>query len=404
MEKLISLLGLVVMMLLAWLMSSHKKKIPWRVVVGGLLLQFIFGWIILKTAPGQFVFSGLSDGFSAMLDFVDVGSKFVFGEKFRDHYFAFKVIPTIIFFSALMSVLYHFGVMQFIVKGMSNMMQKVLGTSGAETLSAAVNVFVGQTEAPLVIKPYVPKMTDSELMAVMVGGFANVAGGVLAAFVGMGIDAGHLIASSVISAPASLVIAKLLLPEVGQPVTMGKEAPHVEVDTVNFVDALARGASDGVMLAINVAAMLIAFLAMIALFDFVLTSFGGYFGLKLSLAMILGYAFSPLAWVMGVPAQDMFSVGELLGLKMVANEFVAYERLAAWITPGSGVELTERAKIIATYALCGFANFGSIGIQIGGISPLAPNKRGVISKLAFRAMLGGTLATFMTACIAGIFL
>lgn len=391
------------MMFLAWLMSSNKRIVAWRVVVCGVLLQFILAFLILKTTPGQWVFKSLSDVFTVLLDNVDAGSLFVFGTNFRDHYFAFKVLPTVIFFSALMSVAYHLGVMQKIVAGMAYVMQRALNTSGAETLAAAVNVFVGQTEAPLLIKPYVPKMTDSELMAVMVGGFANIAGGVLAAYVGMGIDAGHLITASVISAPASLLIAKLMQPEEGVPLTLGDVKMEVEIKTVNVVDALAAGATDGLMLALNVAAMLIAFLALVALGDYVFAWIGTWFGMQWSLTAALGYLFAPLAWVMGVPTPDIFNVGQLLGLKMVANEFVAYERFASWLKPDSAIILSERAQIITTYALCGFANIGSVGIQIGGISPMAPEKRGTICKLAFRAMLGGTLATFMTACIAGIF-
>ncbi len=404
MEQLISLFGLLVMMFLAWLMSSNRRIIAWRIIVVGLLLQFIFAFLILKTTPGQWLFASLSTVFTVLLDNVDAGAAFVFGANFRDHFFAFKVLPTIIFFSALMSVLYHLGVMQKIVAVMAYTMRKALKTSGAETLAAAVNIFVGQTEAPLLIKPYVAKMTNSELMAVMVGGFANIAGGVLAAYVGMGIDAGHLITASVISAPASLLIAKLMQPETETPLTLGDVQIEVEIKTVNIVDALAAGATDGLMLALNVAAMLIAFLAMVALGDYIFAGIGGMFGMQWSLTGALGYAFAPLAWVMGIPAADILPVGQLLGLKMVANEFVAYEKLASWLQPGSEVVLSARAQVIATYALCGFANIGSVGIQIGGISPLAPDRRGTICKLAFRAMLGGTLATFMTACVAGLFL
>ena len=399
-----SFTGLIFLMLVAWVLSSARRIFPWRVVIGGLLLQFTLGWLILRTEQGRWFFSCLSDVVTGLLDSVDSGSLFLFGPNYRDHYFAFRVLPTIIFFSALMSVLYHFGVLQRVVSIMAKIMQKALRTSGAETLAAAVNVFVGQTEAPLLVKPYIPRMTDSELMAVMVGGFANIAGGVLAAYVGMGIDAGHLIASSVISAPASLLIAKIMQPEVDQPETLGLVDVDVKIETVNFLDALAAGASEGLMLALNVGAMLIAFLALIAALDLVLLWFSSLFGYQWTLAWILGRAFAPVAFLLGVPWSDAYSVGELLGLKMIANEFVAYDRLGTWLKEGSGVILSERSKVIATYALCGFANIGSIGIQIGGLSPMAPNKRGTISRLAFRAMIGGTLATFMTACIAGLLL
>ncbi len=402
MPQFISFLGLIVFMLMAWAMSNNRRIIPWRIITGGILLQLALGWLILRTTPGRWVFSGLTDFFKNVLDYVDSGAVFLFGSNFHEHFFAFKVLPTIVFFSAFISVMYHFGIMQRIVAAMAFIMQKALRTSGAETLAAAVNIFVGQTEAPLLVRPYVRLMTDSELMAIMVGGFANIAGGVLAAYVGMGIDAGHLIASSVISAPASLLIAKLMVPETETPVTLGEVTIDVKVTTTNFVDALATGATEGMSLAINVAAMLIAFLAMIALVDHGFAWVGSWFGYEWSLTGSLGFLFAPIAWIMGVPAEEMFHVGQLLGLKMIANEFVAYEKLATWLQPGSEVVLSERAQIISTYALCGFANIGSIGIQIGGISPMAPEKRGTIARLAFRAMIGGSIATFMTACIAGV--
>ena len=406
MERCISALGLFVMIGLAWLMSAHRRRVNWQLVAMGLLLQFGFAWLTLRTETGRLTFDALGQLFSHVLDFVDAGASFVFGKEFRNYYFAFRVLPTIIFFSSLMSVLYYLGVMQRIVKLMSWVMQRTMHTSGAESLSAAANIFVGQTEAPLVIRPYVARMTNSELMTIMVGGFATIAGGVMAAYVGMGIDAGHLMTASIISAPAGLLIAKVLQPEVDQPDTLGRVASDLPQTSSNVIEAAADGASEGLKLALNVAAMLIAFLGLIALLDWCLGSIGSfYFAQKWSLSKLLGYSFSPLAWLMGVPRQDCLAVGELLGIRMVANEFIAYEKLAEWIKhpPASGA-LTERSRVLLTYALCGFANFGSIGIQIGGIGSLAPERRSDLARLGLRAMLGGTLACFMTACVAGVLL
>jgi CNT family concentrative nucleoside transporter len=319
-------------------------------------------------------------------------------------YFAFQVLPTIIFFAALMSILYHYGVMQKVVEAIAWVMHKTMRTSGAESLSAAANIFVGQTEAPLVISPFVATMTRSELMAVMVGGFATIAGGVLAAYVGFGLDAGHLLTASVISAPAALLIAKILEPEVDEPKTLGHVRVEIPRASVNGIDAAARGTIQGLKLALNVAAMLIAFLALIALLDGALAWVGARFGQEWSFSLLLGYAFSPFAWLMGIEWGDCLPVGELLGKRMVANEFVAYMQLDKWMEAGSEVELSERSVVITTYALCGFANFGSIGIQLGGIGPLAPERQSDLARLGLRAMLGGTLASFMTACVAGMLL
>ncbi|HLQ43116.1 MAG TPA: NupC/NupG family nucleoside CNT transporter [Planctomycetaceae bacterium] len=406
MERGISALGLLVMVGLAWLMSAQRRRVNWRLVAMGLLLQFAFAWLTLKTEPGQLLFDALGRLFSRVLDFVDAGASFVFGKNFKDFYFAFRVLPTIIFFSSLMSVLYYLGVMQRVVKAMAWVMQRAMGTSGAESLSAAANIFVGQTEAPLVIRPYIARMTNSELMAIMVGGFATIAGGVMAAYVGMGIDAGHLMTASVISAPAGLLIAKVLQPEVDRPETLGQSESVLPRTSSNVIEAAAEGASDGLKLALNVAAMLIAFLGLIAMLDWCLASVGRlYFDQTWSFATVLGYLFWPLAWVMGVPSQDCMPVGELLGIRIVANEFIAYEKLADWIKhPEQTVALTQRSRVLLTYALCGFANFGSIGIQIGGIGALAPDRRSDLARLGLRAMLGGTIACFMTACVAGVLL
>lgn len=405
MERGVSAIGLVVMVGLAWLMSAHKSRVNWRLVGLGIGLQFLFALIALPGRIGGDFFRRVGGVFDLLLGFVDEGAMFVFGPNFKDFYFAFKVLPTIIFFSAFMSVLYYLGVMQWIVRGMAWVMQRTMGTSGAESLSAAANIFVGQTEAPLVIRPFVARMTESELMAVMVGGFATIAGGVMAAYIGMGIDAGHLLTASVISAPAALVIAKVLQPEVGEPETRGTLKTAVPSTSANVFEAAAEGASDGMKLALNVAAMLIAFLGLIALCDAVLIWLGSLIGQEWALSSLLGRLFWPVAWITGVESKDCLRVGELLGLRMATNEFIAYQRLSDWIkNPNDGIELTERSQVLLTYALCGFANFGSIGIQIGGIGAIAPERRADLARIGLRAMLGGTIACQMTACVAGILL
>jgi len=422
MERFASLLGLFVMVGLAWLMSSHRGRVRWRLVAGGVLLQFILAALILLTWPGQALFEGIQYAFVKLIECADSGSKLLFGETVvekddRLNQFAFRALPTIIFFSSLMSVLYYFGVIQWVVRWMAVGLQKTLGTSGAETLSAAANVFVGQTEAPLVIRPYLADMTRSELMALMVGGFATVAGGVLAVYVGVyHIEAKHLLTASVISAPAALVVAKIMQPEMEQPKTLGTVVIDAPSEADNIVHAASMGAADGVKLAINVGAMLIAFLALIALINLIFAAMGSatavtldyLFGYEISsdwtLQGMLGYLFMPMAWLLGVESGDCLQVGQLLGIKMVANEFLAYEQLHAILPEGGTRQISERSEMLATYALCGFANFGSIGIQIGGIGPLAPKRKAELAQLGFRAMLGGTLAAFMTACIAGILL
>ncbi len=419
-QRIISLFGLFAMVGIAWLLSSHKTKISWRIVSGGITLQFLLAVFVFYTPPGQEIFQVTSEFLTQLLGYVDVGTGLVFGihpqEKDPElppsflllRTIAFGVLPSIIFFSSLMAILYHWGVMQRVVSVFAWIMQKTLNTSGAESLCAAANIFVGQTEAPLVVRPYVTKMTQSELMAVMVAGFATIAGGVMAIYVGFGIEAGHLMAASVISAPAALLIAKVMMPETEQPETVGSIEVPQRQPTSNVIEAVAIGATDGMKLAINVAAMLIAFLALIAMLDAAIGWSGGWFGFEAerrwSLATVLGYLFAPMAWLMGIETRDCLRAGELLGLKMAANELVAYARLSEWLDPDSGVVLGERTKVIMTYALCGFANFGSIGIQIGGIGGIAPDRRTDVAKLGFRAMLGGTLAAFMTACVAGVLL
>ena len=408
MERVISLLGLVVMVGLAWAMSEHKKQVNLRVVWGGLLLQLFLAVFILKTSIGAAIFQTIGDFFTATLGFVDAGTSLVFGEEYLHHFFAFKVLPTIIFFSSLMSILYYLGIIQKVVEAFAWVMQRTLGTSGSETLAAAANIFVGQTEAPLMVRPYISSMTKSELMALMVGGFATIAGGVLVAYVGMGIDAGHLVAASVISAPAALLISKLMIPETAQSVTLGHVELTVEEKHANVIDAATKGALDGMKLTLNVVAMLIAFLGLVALVDAALGLVGEWTGALFgynwhwSLAALFGYVFAPFAYLLGIPWVDCFYAGELLGKKMVLNEFIAYAQMMEWSQPDSGVVLSERSTLILTYALCGFANFGSVGIQIGGIGGIAPERRAELAMIGIRAMIGGTLAMMMTACIAGI--
>jgi concentrative nucleoside transporter, CNT family len=458
-QRLMSAVGLGVMVLFGWLLSTNRKVVPWRVLAWGVGMQLVFALFILKTKAGQTIFAGLNTLVVQLLAFTNDGAAFIFGDYLTMTFsFALNVLPTIIFFSALMTVLYHIGIMQFVVKGFAWVMQRTMGTSGSESLSAAANIFVGQTEAPLVVKPFVGTMTRSELMAIMCGGFATVAGGVMAAYVGMlehvfADIAGHLIAASVMSAPAALVIAKMMVPETEVSKTAGELKLEVERPDANVIDAAARGAGEGLRLALNVAAMLLAFLALVAMFNYLLAMPAGWYNASvwvdvkaaleagghaipeaceagrlsaaelqqciakgapiagldpsaysgwtpLSIQRILSWVFWPVAWVMGVPAQDCAVIARLLGEKMVLNEFVAYLSLGSILSEGT--ELSYRSVVIATYALCGFANFGSIAIQIGGISGIAPERRGDLARLGLRAMIGGTLAAFMTATIAGM--
>jgi CNT family concentrative nucleoside transporter len=414
MYRLISLLGLFVMLALAWLLSAHKRRVSPRIVIGGLLLQFAFALFVLMTPPGEALFRWAGEAFRTLLSCVDAGSSFLFAISRPGQptsldlltTFAFSVLPTIIFFASLMSILYYLGVMQVAVRAMGWVVRRTLGTTGPESLAAAGNIFVGHTEAPLMVRPYIAGMTRSELMAIMVPGFGSTAGGVLAAYVGMGIPAEHLITASVLSAPAGLLIAKVMQPEVEQP----RDLEHValeydpQVSGGNVLEATAIGASDGMKLALNVAAMLIAFLALIKMIDLSVAWAGSWFDREWSLGLALGYVFAPFAWLMGIPWNECMPAGNLLGIRMVANEFIAYEQLSRWMQPGSAVQLSERTELVLTYALSGFANFGSIGIQIGGIGAIAPERRADLARLGFRAMLGGTLACFMTACVAGILL
>ena len=416
------LFGLAVLIGVAWLFSNNRRAVDWKLVLTGISLQIAFAAVVLLVPGGREVFDWLGHGFVKLLDFVKAGSGFIFGslmdvDKFG-FIFAFQVLPTIIFFASLMGVLYHLGVMQVIVKGMAWAITKVMRVSGAETTSVCASVFIGQTEAPLTVRPYIAKMTQSELITMMIGGMAHIAGGVLAAYVGMlgGNDpeaqafyAKHLLAASIMAAPATLVISKLLVPETGTPLTRGTVKMEVEKTSSNIIDAAAGGAADGLRLALNIGAMLLAFIALIALLNAPLTWIGDVTGLAAAigkptnLATIFGYVLAPIAWVIGTPWADATTVGSLIGQKVVINEFVAYMDLSQIIKGNvPGVTLSEEGRLIATYALCGFANFSSIAIQIGGIGGLAPDRRQDLAKFGLRAVLGGTIATLMTATIAGV--
>lgn len=409
-----SFFGIAIILLLAWLWSEHKSRIPFRVIAYGLALQFLFGAFILKTELGFKVFSGFQHAVERFIGFADQGNRLVFGPLAQSELLGKSFGPangtvliiviagTIILVAALSSLLYHYGVLQWIVRGMAWVMRWLMGTSGSETLAAAANIFMGQTEAPLVIRPYLAKMTRSELMCLMVGGFATIAGGVLAVYASvLKIPAGHLLTASVMSAPAALLISKLMLPETEVSETAAGEPARPERETINGLDALVTGAADGMKLTLNVAAMLLAFTAMVALLNYLLSSILGWVGVEASqpLQAALGWANAPLAWLMGVPGPDCRLIGQVLGERIVLNEFIGYTTLSAQHAAGA---IQERSFVLATYALCGFANFASIAIQIGGIGSLCPSRRGDLAKLGFKAMVGGLLACYLTACIVGV--
>lgn len=410
----LSAFGIVAMLAMAYALCPRERRahVSLRTVGLGVGMLLLLALLFLRT-PLSALFGLANSAVERLLAFSRDGASFVFGRLASDtasfgFIFAVQVLPTILFFSALMSVLYHLGVMPFLVERGGRLLSRVLGTSGAESFSTMADVFVGQTEAPLVIRPYLPRLTLSELHACLVAGFATTAGGVLAAYVAMLSDkvpgiAGHLIACSVMSAPASLAVSKLVWPEIETPETAGRLPGTLPRSSENLLDAIAAGTVDGVKLAVNVGAMLIVFLALTAMVNAGLGWVGAQFGAELSLERVFGWAFAPLAFLMGVPFDEVTKVGSLLGEKTVLNEFVAYTHLNRELV--SDPEwLSERGRLIASYALCGFANFGSIGIQIGGYSSLAPERRGDVSRLALRAMLGGLLTTCIVAAAAGIML
>jgi concentrative nucleoside transporter, CNT family len=404
--------GLALLLGLAYCLSSARHAIDRRTVAWGLTLQFIFALIVLKTAVGRAAFQTLGGAINRVLDFAFVGSSFVFGPLGSKEVwprimtavlgeegarygviFAFQVLPTIIFIAALFAMLYYFGVMQIVVRVFAVVMRRFMRASGAESLNVAASIFMGQTEAPLTIRPYLPKMTESELMTVMTAGMAHISGGIMAAYILFGIEAQHLLTAVIMTAPGTLMMAKLFVPETREPETMGTVKLQVEKTDVNVIDAIGRGTGEGLHLALNVGAMLISFLALVALVNAGLGLAG------LSLEQILGWVFAPIAWALGVPWRDAPVVGNLLGTRMVLNEFVAYSQLGQL-----KATLDPRSFTIATFALCGFANFSSIGIQIGGIGALAPERRHDLARLGLRAMLAGTFANFVTATIAGMLL
>ena len=406
MGSFLGILGLFTLLSIALLLSENRSAINIKTVLYGLIFQLIFALFILKTPFGAPIFSFLDKSINILIGFSSSGSDFLFrsyidGVGFHSGLinFAFSTLPTIIFFSSLVAVLYHFGILQAIIKFIARRMQLTLDTSGSETLSVAGNIFLGQTESPLMVRPFVSKMTKSELMAVMTGGFATVSGGVLAIYVSWLTDiqgiAGHLLAASVMSAPAALVVAKIIYPETEESQTMGDVNVNIEQTNINAMEALSNGATDGLKLAANIAAMLIAFISFVAMVNYFL-SFGGT-----SMEEIFGFIFRPLAWTMGVPWNEAQLVGMLMGKKIVLTELVAYGDLQNLIRDGM---ISERSAIISTYALCGFSNFASIGIQLGGIGAMAPERKKDLAKLVTKAMFGGAIASWLTATIAGLLL
>jgi concentrative nucleoside transporter, CNT family len=432
-ERMMGVVGLGVMILIAYAMSENRRQVDWRLVGMGMLLQGIFAVLVLKTAAGLWFFEKVGVLVDALLSFTEQGARFIFGNLAQSNvpvgplkpdgtidqtigywantgsFFAFNVLPTIIFLSSLMSVLYHLGVMQPIVNGIARIMQKTMKTSGAETLSASANIFLGQTEAPLVVKPFLNQMTSSELFNVMVCGFATASGGVLAAYTLMLRDvvpnvAGHLLAATILQTPAAVVLAKIMVPETGEPVTKGSMPINVEKKDVNVIEAAASGASEGVALALNVGGMLIAFIALIATANAVVSWGGGLVGHpEVTLQTILGTVLRPLAWVMGVPWQDTSYVAGLIGVKTALNEFVAFGQFAADLK-NHAIGISPRSALIASYAIVGFANFSSIAIQVGGIGGMAPDRKSEIARLGLRGMIAGNLSAFMSACWAGMLL
>ena len=404
MEQFTGVIGVIVLLGIAYLLSNDRKMIDANIIIWGLGLQISFAFIILKTPLGEYIFTYLNNIIVKLISFADAGSDFLFtsfipevGYHVALINFAFRALPVIIFFSSLIAATYYFGIIQFIIKKIAFIMEKTMKTSGAETLSVSANIFVGQTEAPILIRPFISSMTKSELMAIMVGGFATVAGSVMALYVSWLNNvpniAGHLLAASVMSAPAALMIAKVIYPETERPKTVNSDNIDLKSKDTNAMDAIGRGATDGMKLAANVAAMLIAFISIVAMINFIL----GY--ANTSLQEILGMIFKPIAWSMGVPWEEANIVGTLMGEKIVLTELIAFGDLTNYIKNDL---LSERSAIIASYALCGFANVGSIGIQLGGIGAMAPERRGDLSNLVFKAMIGGALASWLTASIAGI--
>ncbi|WP_347318089.1 NupC/NupG family nucleoside CNT transporter [Rossellomorea sp. RS05] len=404
MQYLWGIFGILVVLGIGFLFSTDKKRINYRSVIGGLLIQIIFAFLVLETSWGQSGLKALTFFVNAIIDYSNEGINFLFGGLFTKesgigYVFAFNVLPVVIFFSALISVLYYLNIMQFFIKIIGGALSKLLGTRKAESLSAAANIFVGQTEAPLVIRPYLSTMTKSELFAVMTGGLASVAGSVLVGYSLLGVPLEYLLAASFMAAPAGLVMAKLFVPETVDSPEPDSFKMEADSDSANVIDAAAKGASVGLQLALNIGAMLLAFIALVALINGILGLIGGVFGYSdLTLELILGYVFSPLAWAIGVPWSEAVTAGNFIGQKLVINEFVAYSNFAPVIG-----DLSDKAVAIISFALCGFANVSSLGILLGGLGNLAPNRRTDIAKMGLRAVLAGALASLLSAAIAGMF-
>ena len=403
MERLSGLLGIITILALAYVFSADRKAIRIKTVVWGLGLQFALALFVLRTTAGVSIFRWTGEEINRLLSFAHEGSTFVFGQLGTPGntvaVFAFQVLPTIIFIAALFAILYYFGIMQIVVRAFAKVMTRLMGASGAESLNVAASIFLGQTEAPLTIRPFISAMTRSELMCIMTSGMAHVSGGIMAAYIAFGVEARHLLTAVIMTAPGTLLLAKMFVPETGKPRTAGDVHLKIERTDVNVIDAAARGTTEGLHLALNVAAMLIAFLALVALLNAILgiIPMGG--GEHLSLQWIFGRVAAPLAWLMGVPWKDCFQVGNLLATRLVLNELIAYSQLGPL-----KASLDPRSFVIATFALCGFANLSSIGIQIGGIGALAPERRHDLARLGFRAVAAGTLANYLSASIAGILL
>ena len=412
--KLTSALGIFLLIGFAWICSENRGRFPWRPVVWGVALQFSFGAFILHTAFGARVFGGCQAAINKFIGFANEGNQLVFGPLAKEDLLskafgpgnalllAIVVAGTVILISSVSSLLYHYNILQVIVRAMAWVMRRIMGTSGSETLSAAANIFMGQTEAPLVIKPYLARMTRSELNCMMVGGFATIAGGVMAVYSGvLKIPAGHLLTASVMSAPAALLIAKVMVPETEVSETAAGATAKIERETINGIDAICTGASDGMKLAINVAAMLIAFTSIVAAANWLLGWLFAHVGWHnpQPLQTVLGYANAPFAWAMGIPPKDCVAIGQILGERIVLNEFIGYLSLSS-----QKASLDPRSYVLTTYALCGFANLASVAIQIGGIGALVPARRGDLATLGMKAMVGGLLASYMTACVCGVLL
>ncbi|MBZ5603834.1 MAG: NupC/NupG family nucleoside CNT transporter [Acidobacteriia bacterium] len=406
MERFTGLIGLAVIVLAAYVFSKHRSQIKLRVILWGLGLQFGFAFLVLKT-PLARGFEGASAAVTHLLDYAAAGSSFVFGDKLgvkNDQFgviFAFQVLPIVIFIASLFAILYYLGVMQVVVKAMAVVMQRVMGTSGAESLNVAASIFMGQTEAPLTIRPFLAGLTESELFTIMTSGMAHVSGAVMAAYVIIaGVEIRHLLTAVIMTAPATLMLAKMLFPEVDKPATAGGVHVEVEKPGVNIIDAASRGASDGLQLALNIGAMLIAFIGLIALVNGILQAGHDRIGwIPGSMQAILGRIFAPIAWMLGVKYQDCATVGNLLGERLILNEFVAFVDLGK-----IAKTLDPRSFVISTYALCGFANLSSVAIQVGGIGALAPSRKSDLARLGMKAVAAGTMANFMSACIAGMLL